>query len=218
MRALLLDFDGLICDTERAARQSWEELYQMHGLTFPPQLWAEMMGCEQGEIRAVTDLSARLDRPVDAAMRAYRLARKVALCQQEPLRPGVAALLAAARRRDLTLAVVSSSARDWVEGHLVRLGIRERFDAVVTGDEVNRPKPAPDLYHLALMRTGMRAEEALAFEDSPTGVRAARSARIRCVAVPGSVGDHNNLGAADLVVPSLAAYRIDASAARWMEE
>lgn len=214
IRALLLDFDGLICDTERAARRSWDELYRELGLSFPSTLWAAMAGRPSGEKTALADLSDRLGSPIDAATRERRQRRKLALCELEPLRPGVAELTVATARLGLTLAVVSSSPLDWVHAHLVRLGIRERFDILVTGGDVARPKPAPDLYRVALARSGVPAAGALAFEDSPIGVQAARAAGVRCIAVPSSAGSRHDLQAADLVLDSLASLPLDAMVRR----
>jgi HAD superfamily hydrolase (TIGR01509 family) len=214
VRALLLDFDGLICDTERAARKSWEELYREVGLTFPAHAWRRMAGRRDGEAVALADLAARLGRPVDAATRDRRRRRKAALAAREPLRPGVAELTSAAVDQGLTLAVVSSSSAAWVYGHLARLGVYDRFEVVVTGDDVTAHKPAPDAYRLALARTQVWPAEAVAFEDSPAGVRAARAAGVRCVAVPSGAGDRRELAGADLVLESLLDYGVDATVQR----
>src|SRR5580704_10690996 len=182
-RAIFLDFDGLICDTERAARRSWDETYRELGLVFPADMWEQIAGRADGEAVALADLSRRLGGPVTDALRERRLLRKRALSAQEPLRPGVAALIAEATRRCLTLAVVSSSRRRWVHEHLLRLGVLDRFAVIVCGDDVTKHKPAPDLYQLALRRAGLTADDVIAFEDSPPGVQAARAAGLRCVAV-----------------------------------
>jgi HAD superfamily hydrolase (TIGR01509 family) len=209
VRGLFFDFDGLICDTERAARRSWEELYGEVGLVFPPEVWARMHGRPDGETVAAADLARRLHRPVDRALLARRLDRKGVLSRREPLRPGLAELTAAALRHGLTLAVVSSSSSAWVRSHLTRLGVLDRFAAVVTGESARWHKPAPDLYRLALVRTGLRPGEVVAFEDSPAGVRSARAAGLRCVAVPSSVGGHADLSVADTVLDSLAGYPVE---------
>jgi HAD superfamily hydrolase (TIGR01509 family) len=200
LRALFFDFDGLLCDTERAAYRSWEELYTEFGLPFTPKLWLRMMGRASGEAVALADLERRLGRPVEPGAVVGRRQRKFELSHQEPLRPGVGTLLAAADERGLARAVVSSSARSWVEPHLVRLGVLDRFPVVVTGDDVALPKPAPDVYEAALAATGTAREEVVAFEDSAAGVRAARAAGLRCVALPGSVGVRTGLDGADLVL------------------
>lgn len=209
LRALLCDFDGLICDTEHAAYRSWVEAYAGLGLAFPPAVWVSMVGHRAGESVAAADLQRRLGRPVGAALLAHRRRRKWELSQQEPARPGVAELIECAAARGLGLAVVSSSERSWVEGHLSRLGLRHRFPFVVTGDDVARPKPAPDPYRVALACLGLPARRALAFEDSAPGVRSARSAGLQCVAVPGAVGSRDGLHQADLVLGSLLEASLD---------
>lgn len=209
MKALFLDFDGLICDTETAGRRSWERLYVRLDHELPARVWSTMAGNSSGHLTAAADLGARLGRPVTADELQWRAACKAELAAAEPLRPGVVALLDAARERGLGLAVVSSSPADWVRGHLARLGVLERFGTVVTGDDVPVHKPAPDLYLHALAVTGLTATHVVAFEDSPTGVAAATAAGLRCVAVPNGTGDSAALGAATLVVPSLVGLDLD---------
>jgi HAD superfamily hydrolase (TIGR01509 family) len=214
LRAILCDFDGLICDTEQAAYRSWAETYAGFGLTFSPAVWVSMMGHRSGESVAVADIEHRLGRPVTAAVLARWRHRKWELCQREPVRPGVTELIDCAAGRGVDLAVVSSSARSWVEGHLSRLGLRHRFSVVVTGDDVTRPKPAPDPYRAALTAIGLPAGDTLAFEDSAPGVRSARSASVRCVAVPGPASQRAGLQQADLVLDSLADAPLDTIVAR----
>lgn len=126
------------------------------------------------------------------------------MARERPL-PGVRALLDDAKAQGLRSAIASSSGRSWVEDHLVRFALSEFFDAVVCAEDVERTKPAPDLYLAALRRLGVDAREAIAFEDSPRGVEAAKRAGIFCVAVPNAVTRGADLTHADVVVPSLAA-------------
>lgn len=198
--ALFLDFDGVICDTERAAWRSWDELYRRFGLAFPGEVWAAMAGHPGGHEVAAADLSARIGRPLEAAELDRRLRRKQDLAGEEPVRPGISGILGAARLRGLFLAVVSSSSETWVCGHLDRLGLREAFDLVVTGDGRLPSKPAPDLYLRALDRSGLAPGSVVVLEDSAPGVAAATAAGLRCVAVPNSVTDPSVLAAADLVL------------------
>jgi HAD superfamily hydrolase (TIGR01509 family) len=206
--AVFFDFDGLLCDTERAAFRSWAELYEELGYAFPARVWREMVGRSTGAAVAIADLTGRLGSPPEPDLLAWRLSRKNELAAAEPLRPGVDALLRESAARGLPTAVVSSSASGWVGGHLERLGISDRFAVVVTGDQVPRHKPAPDLYLAALARTGAAAGDVLAFEDSATGVAAARAAGLFCVGVPGSVG-RRDLDA-DLVLGELTEFAFDA--------
>jgi HAD superfamily hydrolase (TIGR01509 family) len=206
--AILLDFDGLICDTERIAHLSWQELYAEHGLEFPDRVWRAMAGRADGERVACADLAGRLGVRDVTALAARRRRRKRELCAGEPLRPGVLALLDAAARHRVPAAVVSSSPHDWVGPHLTRLGVLGHFALVINGDMTARHKPHPDLYELALARLGTSARGAVAFEDSAVGVRAAQAAGLRCVAVPSAVADPAELAHADVVLHSLADHEL----------
>ncbi|MFD4371325.1 HAD family hydrolase [Streptomyces sp. NPDC058486] len=196
---LLLDFDGVVCDTERAALLAWQDLYDRLGVPLSADVRAAMLGNSAGARVALADLADRLGRPVGDAEWAWQRRRRTTRCAAAPARPGVERLLATTERA----AIVSSSPAAWVEDHLARLGLRHRFAFLVTGDDTDRHKPAPDLYLLALERAGVTAAEALAVEDSPTGVHAARAAGLRCVAVPWEPGGAATLTGADTVLTGL---------------
>jgi HAD superfamily hydrolase (TIGR01509 family) len=204
LRGLLFDFDGLIVDTETPSRASWQELYREHGHELPLDRWATLVGTVGGwdPFETLEELVGPVDR---IALRERRLARELELGEIEELRPGVLEYLEEAERRGLATAIVSSSSNWWIDRHLGRLERAEHFDAIVAanGDE-ERAKPRPTLYLEALDRLGLGAEEAVAFEDSPNGVRAAKAAGLFCVAVPNGVTATLALDEADLVVASLA--------------
>jgi beta-phosphoglucomutase-like phosphatase (HAD superfamily) len=94
---------------------------------------------------------------------------------------------------------------------LREVGAAEGFAAVITGDTVARGKPAPDIYLVAAAALGLSPTVCLALEDSPNGVRAAKAAGMRCIAVPNALSAGLDLSAADAVLPSLAdvAARLD---------
>ena len=119
------------------------------------------------------------------------------------MRPGVRDYLDAARRLGLGLAVASSSSRRWVAGHLERLGLADRFDVLRCAEDVTRVKPHPDLYVAALKALGAAPVAAIALEDSPNGVLAAKRAGLFCVAVPNPLTAKLDLTAADILLASL---------------
>jgi HAD superfamily hydrolase (TIGR01509 family) len=204
VRGLLFDFDGLIVDTETTSLASWQEIYREHGHEVPLDRWATIVGTIGGfdPLAHLVELAGPLDRD---AVDARRLGRRLELAEIEVLRPGILEYLEEARELGLATAIVSSSSRAWVDDHLARLERAEHFDAIVTADhDPERAKPRPTLYLEALDRLGLRAEEAIAFEDSPNGVRAAKAAGLFCVAVPNGVTASLRLDQADLVVESLA--------------
>jgi beta-phosphoglucomutase-like phosphatase (HAD superfamily) len=91
-----------------------------------------------------------------------------------------------------------------VEGHLTRLGLRQAFAVIRCADDVPRVKPDPALYRAVVEAAGVRPEDALALEDSPNGVLAAKRAGLTCVAVPNPLTARLDLGGADLLLASLA--------------
>ena len=204
LRGLLFDFDGLILDTETPELLAWRELWGDHCHAFPLDRFHSELGQVGGfdAAAALGELVEGLDRE---AVTRRQDERKLALIELEELRPGVLDYLREAKKRGLATAIVSSSSRRWIDTHLVRLGRTEDFNVIVTADHnPARGKPAPTLYLEALVLLGLARSEAVAFEDSPNGVRAAKAAGIFCVAIPNSVTDSLNFDEADLVVASLA--------------
>jgi HAD superfamily hydrolase (TIGR01509 family) len=215
VRAFLFDFDGLIVDTEVPSRAGWEHVYRERGHELPAEKWALMVGTVGG-----WDPMAHLEDLVGGPLahdevHASRRAHEFALIDEEELRPGVLDYLEEAERRGLKRAIVSSSSRPWIDMHIARLAPDVRWDAIVTADhDEARAKPRPDLYLEALGLIGVDAADAVAFEDSPNGVRAAKAAGIFCVAVPNEVTRSLGLDEADLVLESLAELPPDELIAR----
>ena len=205
IRGLLFDFDGLLIDTETPSRLAYEELYREHGHELPFDKWATLVGT----IGAPWDPDAHLEelvgRPLDRAAIAQRLrTREHELCDLEDLRPGIEDYLAEAERRGLATAIVSSSSREWIARHLQRLDREQSWDAIVAADgDTTRAKPQPALYVEALEALGLRTHEAIAFEDSLNGIRAAQGAGFFCVAVPNPITETFALEEADLLLGSL---------------
>jgi HAD superfamily hydrolase (TIGR01509 family) len=217
IRGLLFDFDGLILDTESPSLAGWQRLYEEHGHELPLDRWAQSVGT-RGGWDPMTHLEELVGSPLERdVLHARRRAHELSLIEAEELRPGIVDYLAAARRLGLKRAIVSSSSRPWVDLHLHRLEQALGWDAILTADhDESRAKPAPALYLEALERLSLAAEEAVAFEDSPHGVRAARSAGIFVVAVPNAVTRDYGLEEADLLVESLADLPPDELLARFV--
>ena len=206
--AFLFDFDGLILDTEFASRAGWELLYREHGHELPADLWATLVGTTHAPWDPRVHLEELVGEQLEwEALNERRYAHEIELIEAEELRPGIEEYLAAARRHRLKRAIVSSSTRRWVDMHLERLEEAVGWDAICTADgDPARAKPAPTLYLEALDALEVAAAEAVAFEDSPNGVLAAKEAGVFCVAVPNEVTRELGLeeAGADLVLDSLA--------------
>jgi HAD superfamily hydrolase (TIGR01509 family) len=210
IEAIVFDFDGLILDTELPIYTSWCAAFEAHGAA-PPTIeeWSAEIGTA-GAIDIEAWLVARAAGDVDLdAMHDARRAHQTTLLDVEVVRPGVEAWLDEADAAGLGLAIASSSDAGWVVGHLERLGLRSRFAHVVTAGDGGLPgKPAPDTYLAACVGLGVEARAALAVEDSPNGIKAAKAAGLWCVTVPHVLTETLDLSAADLRLPSLASSTI----------
>ena len=204
IRAIIFDFDGLIVDTEEPIFRAWQRIYRERGAELPLEQWLTIIGTSSGPFDPVIDLGERIGMRLDRAeMKALQRLYYQESTTTQDLLPGVRRYLDEAVELHLKTAIASSSGRAWIEEHLERLGIANRFDAVLSRDDVGRPKPDPDLYLAALARVGVAADEAIALEDSSNGIKAATAAGIFCVAVPNSMTASMDLSLADLRLASL---------------
>ncbi len=207
LHAVVFDFDGLILDTETSSWSTAAEVFTAHGQDLSLEWWHTIIGTADhphwSEI-----LESRLGSPLPDRERvlAERLRRHHELVAAESVRPGVVELLGEVSAAGVRLAVASSSSREWVEGHLQRLGLRGLFEVLCCREDVGpgRSKPHPDLYQRACERLGAPPSRAVALEDSPNGVRAAKAAGMYCVGVPAGLTAGLDLSEADRVVSSLA--------------
>lgn len=208
--ALVFDFDGLILDTEISSYQSWQEIYTEYEQHLPLEKWAACIGSGFEAFDPHDYLELLTGRAIERGpLEERRLRRHLAMIETQVVLPGVEQYIEDARRLNMKIAVASSSPRDWVVGHLTRLGLQDKFDAMAFGDEVTQRKPHPELYLCALDLLGVRAEQAIALEDSPNGVRAAQNAGIFCIAIPNPITGQLPLDHADLRLTSLAAMPLE---------
>jgi HAD superfamily hydrolase (TIGR01509 family) len=202
LSAIIFDFDGLILDTETPILTSWQEAFRERGVELSVDVWQQALGTH-GVVDFLAHLETLTNQEIDReAVESEVRARNRERCRAERVRPGIEDRLTEAREAGLSLAVASSSSREWVEGWLDHHHLRERFDTVCTRDDVDRVKPAPDLLLLAANRMNVRADECLVLEDSPNGLRAAHAAQMRCVVIPNSVTRPLAFPGADLLIES----------------
>lgn len=208
IRAFVFDFDGLLLDTESCHHRSIVEQFDAHGCELPLDEWLDRLGRADNPpwIELLERVAARpLEREV--VIERHR-ARYLELVEAEAACRGVVELLEDARRAGIAVTVASSSSREWVEGHLRRLGLFEYFHAVRTRDDVARGKPHPDLFLAALDAVGVDPARAVAFEDSYHGSVAAKAAGLYTVVVPNRLTREQAFDHADLVIESLLDFPV----------
>src|SRR6266498_4096232 len=191
IKALIFDFDGLILDTETPDYQTWQSIYREHGFELPQEEWGKIIGgWGLSTFDAAAHLSLLVQGRLDSvSLRDRHRSESSTLMLSQPVLPGVVDMLREAKRLGLKLAIASSSPHSWVDTHVKRLGIFDYFDKIICEDEagIGRTKPNADLFLMALKLLQVQKDEAIVFEDSPNGVKAARSAGIFVVAVPNPV-------------------------------
>jgi HAD superfamily hydrolase (TIGR01509 family) len=209
IRAVVFDFDGLILDTESTDFQAWQEMYAAHGCELSLEVWADCVGRPAGHFDPMEHLAQVCGMTIDRdRVRERRRARLRALNALQPLLPGVLDYLQDARSLGLKVGLASSSDRAWVEGHLTRLGLRDYFSTLKCAEDTTMHKPDPAPYLAVLHTLDVAPREAVAFEDSPHGIAAAKAAGMLCVAVPNPVTRQLPLDRADYRLESLASLSL----------
>jgi HAD superfamily hydrolase (TIGR01509 family) len=182
--AIVFDNDGLLLDTEEAWTRAETDLFARHGATFTFEHKRDLIG--SSHTVAAGKLEAMLGLPGDGlALMAelHALVMDEALHDVEP-RPGAVELVTALRAAGLPVAVASNSSRDFLDRVLRTAGVADLFAVTVAGDEVEHPKPEPDIYLEACRRLGADPAASVGLEDSPTGAAAAKAAGLYVIGVP----------------------------------
>ena len=206
IRAAVFDFDGLILDTETPLIDAYAEVYAIHGRPFERAAFLRSVGHADYAFEPWHGFGPEFDR---AALEIERRSRKDALMLRQTILPGIVPLLDAARESGIRVGLASNSGHEWVEGHLARLELLDRFEFIACRGDTPSPKPEPDLYKLVLNRFGLRGHEAIAFEDSHTGALAAKRAGLWVVAAPNPSTAHHDFGHVHRRVNSLAEVTLD---------
>jgi len=211
-QAIIFDLDGLIIETEAVYCHIWQREFAKAGLTFDMVGYQNLIGAHHivNGYQPHQQLADHFNNGVSA--RELRLAverEAYQTIQHEEALPGVLQVLDEADEKGILLAVGSSSEQNWVHGHLKRLGLFDRFDTVVTADDVINAKPEPDIYLKVLENLDVAPQNAIVLEDSNNGVVASHRAGIRVIAVPNEATFGQDFSLATAIIPSLEALNLD---------
>jgi HAD superfamily hydrolase (TIGR01509 family) len=207
-RGVVFDLDGVLWDGEPVYHEAFNVVLKPYGHTIAltdPE-YVAIIGKSVEDAWEWMRNRFALTEPPDVFYKAYNEA-VLALMERprEPL-PGVTKLLGELKARGIAVGLASASLRNWVEATLAGLGLNGAFAATVTASDVERSKPAPDLYFAAAKRLGVDPESCLAFEDTPSGIASAQGAGMFAVQVRASSTALPPLPQADLVIESFAEF------------
>lgn len=185
IKGILFDMDGVILDTEKLYTRFWVEAAQSRGypMTYEMALGMRSLSREAGE----RQLKAYLGEEADYfAVRETRIRIMEAFIEENgvELKPGIHELLAYLKEHGIKTSIATSSPLDRTKKYLAQVGLVDAFDALVSGHMVEHGKPEPDIYLYAASNLGLKPEECLVLEDSPTGILAAYRAGCVPVMVP----------------------------------
>lgn len=181
LRAAVFDMDGTLVDNMHVHRDAWRLFLERKGLPFDEEQY------HRNNTGTITEIIPRFFPEATDPAEAYRLGMEKEAVYRETYRgrvvplPGLLAFLDALRKAQVRIALATAADRGNIDFTLDELGIRDRFDALVGSEDVQRGKPHPDVYLRAAERLGIEPGHCLAFEDSHSGIQAALAAGMHVV-------------------------------------
>jgi HAD superfamily hydrolase (TIGR01509 family) len=183
--AVILDLDGLMIDTERVARRAWRRAASDFGYTIEDAVFSRLSGRKPGDVRGIVLDAQGEDFPYDE-IRERRDNYLLEAFEREEVKAkeGLFDILETIDDLGLDVAIATSGLRESTKLKLSAIGLSDRFETVVSGDDVEHGKPAPDIFLQAARRLDVPPARCVVLEDSNVGARAAHAAGMRVVVVP----------------------------------
>ena len=195
IKAILFDHDGTLVDSEYSHYEMWASILIPHGIILTSEEYIRHYAGIPTPANAayiVDKYSLKISPSI--LVEAKKVATESYLSTQAfPLTTGAKKSIDFFSQKDIKLAIVTGAGKEGVNATIVSNCFQDKFDAIVTGDDVDNSKPSPDCYLLATQLLGVNASECIAIEDSENGVSAAVSANIPCVAISTPMSKHHDL-------------------------
>ena len=203
LKAIVFDMDGVLTDSEPFYREAINRILAEHGYSLSEDDYKAVLG--HGIPETWEWMLAHFDLPytLDEVMLEYDQVVERVLRERVKPTPGLQDLLASLKKRGLKMAVASASYSNWVDAVLVKLGVKQYFSVVLSANMVRNGKPHPEIYLTAAEKLGVPPRDCLAVEDSPTGIKAAKAAGMRVVALVTPYTQDMDTSQADARIESL---------------
>lgn len=204
LKAIIFDMDGVIIDSEPQHARAALQVFEQNGVHTDIDYCNSFIGSTTKHMAEVSVKKFHMNITAEELLEQNNKA-KAALAAQEgyiPI-PGVTELLEELHRNNIQLAIASSSSHREIEHVVKSLGIHKYFDKLVSGTQVDRPKPAPDIFQLTLKKLGVSSKEALVIEDSQNGTEAAVAAGITAVGYLNPHSGNQSLSSASVILSSM---------------
>jgi beta-phosphoglucomutase len=184
IKSVLFDLDGIIVNSEPLHFEAHQKALRQFGINITLDDYMEF-GVAKGDSGFFAEMSKKYGIKIDRA-KVSKLKRelyKIIFSKKAALQKGVLDLIDFLSGR-YVLAITSSGARDTIEFVIEKLGLENKFETIISGNDVKRVKPFPDIYEKALDLLELESTECVAIEDSESGLFAAKAAKIKCIVVP----------------------------------
>ena len=200
-KAVIFDLDGVIVDTAKYHFIAWQEIAWQLGINFTEKDNEKLKGVSRVKsLDIILELGnkklsqAEKDTLLEAKNNRYL--SLISKMNEDEMLPGIKKLLNDLQTAGMTFALGSASKN--ARRILNALGITDMFTAIVDGNDVTKAKPDPEVFTTAANKLGVPYEQCIVVEDSQAGIEAAKNAGMKVI----GIGDKNNLGKADLVLPN----------------
>lgn len=183
-KAVIFDMDGVIFDTERVYLEIWQSVFEKYGYKMTKELYVNVMGTGRKNVIKTFLENFGDDLPIE---KMYEEKDNQLFYIREnqgiPLKEGVKELFSMLKEKNYKIALATSAKRERVEKQIKDKWLKESFDAIVCGDDVEKGKPSPDIFLKAAKKIDVEPENCFVVEDSPAGIKAAFSGGMKGIHV-----------------------------------
>ena len=185
IQGVIFDMDGVLVDTERISFKFWIKSFEKYGYKYSIDTHLSIIGRNNQSIRKILGETFGPEFPLEDICN-YKSESMINYLLEEgtPLKSGVFELLDFLRESNYKIAVATSTHRERAIQRLESVGIKEKFDDMVCGDEIEHSKPNPEIFLKAAKKLGLEPEECIVIEDSPAGVEAGYKGGMKVINVP----------------------------------
>ena len=205
IKAILFDHDGTLVDSEYVHYEMWASILMPHGITLTAEDYIRHYAGIPTPSNAATIVeNYSLEISPSVLIEAKQSATESFLSKRAfPLMTGAKESIDFFNQKGIKLAIVTGAGIEGVNATVLSNNFQDKFQAIVSGDDVGNSKPSPDCYLLATQRLAVNASECIAIEDSENGVTAAFSANISCIAISTPMSQHHDLSKAMRIFDNL---------------
>jgi HAD superfamily hydrolase (TIGR01509 family) len=210
-QAVIFDMDGVLVDTEPVYFGISKRFFSNIGIRISDEELSGFVGISAKEMWGTLCVKYNLEQPVDELIRREKEEQYHEFSTMPTLTPieGIPALLEAMRGLRVSLSIASSSPRKIIDLILEKTNLTSFFSAIVSGEEVDKGKPHPNIFLLSSIRLEVEPVDCLVIEDSPHGIAGAKAAGMKCIGFQNLNSGNQDLSHADLVIKDFSQSSIE---------